>query len=164
MKKIVATWPSQPRTKDAKTISLFYAGVLVVLTTAQLFSLEKFIPLLETFKLPGDHTGRFFAITLVVCGVLALPFLLRMKTSVGMRWLSMFAGWIVPLAWLFLTVWVNSTGVVIENIGLLGASVTAEPGWWTVFVAISLGILAAWSAWGLWPGSRAASLESKHKK
>ena len=154
MKKIIATWPATPRTKDAKTISLFYAGVLVLFTTAQLFSLEKFIPLMETFELPGDHTARFVAVALVTAGVLALPFLLRMKLSIGMRWFSMIASWVVPVLWIFLSIWMNTVGLGVANAGFLGASVTLEPGWWTVFIASGLGILAAWSAWGLWPGKR----------
>lgn len=164
MKKIVASWPAPPRTKDAKTVSLFYAGVLIVFTAAQLFSLEKFIPLIETFGLPGEHTGRIMAVLLVTCGVLALPFLLRMKLSVGMRWCSMLLGWIVPIIWLVLSVWVNSTAAAVESAGFLGASVTLEPGWWTVFVSIALAILAAWSAWGLWPGVRSVPLERKRQK
>lgn len=164
MRKIVASWPSKPRTKDARTISLFYAVVLIVMTAGQLFSLEKFIPLLDTFELPGMDTGRFVAVTLVVFGILALPFLLRMKISIAMRWLSMIAGWIIPILWLFLSLWVNITGVLVSNVGLLGASVTLEPGWWSVCVAISLGILAAWSSWGLWPGKRRTPLENSRKK
>ncbi len=164
MRKIVASWPLEPRTKDARTISLFYAVVLVVMTSAQLFSLEKFIPLLDTFGLPGVNTGRFIAVALVVFGVLALPFLLRMKVSVAMRWVSMVASWIIPILWLFVSLWVNITDTLVANIGLLGASVTIEPGWWAVCIAISLGVLAAWSSWGLWPGRRHASLENSRKK
>ena len=164
MKKIIAVWPHEPRTKDSKTIALFYAMILVVFTVAQLFSFEKFIPLLETFNFPGDHTGRFVAVTLVVCGVFALPFLLRMKLSIGMRWFSMFAGWVVPAIWLFASLWVNVFQISITNAGYLGASVQLLPGWWTVAVAVALGILAVWSSWGLWPGYRGAPLERKVKK
>ena len=160
MKKIVATWPQSPRTKDAGTVALFYAGVLLVMTTAQLFSLEKFIPLLDTFALPGEHGGRFIAILLVVCGVFALPFLLRMKLSTGMRWFSMIVGWIVPAVWIFLSVWVNVTYAPVVNAGFLGASIMLEPGWWMVFVSVALVLLAAWSAWGLWPGKHTVSLEN----
>lgn len=160
MKKVIATWPKLPRTKDAGTIALFYAAVLVVLVTAQLFSFEKFIPLIETFALPGMHTGRFIAVALVVCGVFALPFLLGMKLSEGMRWFSMVAGWIVPAVWLVLSLWFNITQPAVPNAGFLGTSIELEPGWWTVFVAIGLGILAAWSSWGRWPGRR-QPLESK---
>ena len=153
MKKIVASWPVPPRTKDSGTVALFYAVILVVFTAAQLFSLEKFIPLMETFGLPGEHTERFVAIALVMCGVFALPFLLRMKLSIGMRWVSMIAGWVVPALWLAVSLWIHMTGTPVANAGLLGASVPLEPGWWMVFVSAGLGILAAWSAWGLWPAT-----------
>lgn len=157
MKKIVATWPLSPRTKNAKTVSLFYAVVLVVFTAAQLFSLEKFIPLIETFALPGEHSARLVAIALPTLGVLALPFLLRMKLSSVMRWASMVAGWMVPALWIVLSLWSNATYAPVTNAGFLGASVELEPGWWMVCIAVGLGILAAWSAWGLWPGARTSS-------
>lgn len=164
MKKIIASWPVPPRTKDSGTVSLFYAVILVVFTAAQLFSLEKFIPLMETFGLPGEHTGRFVAITLVICGVFALPFLLRMKLSIGMRWVSMIAGWVVPALWLAVSLWIHLTDTSVANAGLLGASVSLEPGWWMVCVSAGLGVLAAWSAWGLWPGVAVTPLERKRQK
>ena len=163
MTHILATaeWPPSPRTPDAKKAAFVYAFLLVVMTAAQLFSLEKFIPLLDSMELPLG--GRFWAVLLVVCGVLALPFLLRMKLSVAMRWVSMVAGWVVPAAWLLLAVWVNVVGGV-DNIGFLGASVRLIPGWWAVCVVAGLGILAAWASWGLWPGKRTPHLERRRKK
>ena len=158
MKKIIATWPAEPKTNDASKIALVYAGVLIVMTVAQLFSFEKFIPLLDDFGV----SGYVVATLLVVCGVLALPFLLRMKLSIGFRWVSMVAGWVVAAMWVFLTILVNVGDFVVPNVGLLGASITLLPGWWAVFVALALCVLAAWASWGLWPGS--PSLEKRRKK
>lgn len=160
MKFAVASWPPPPKTKESKQAALAYAGVLTVMVVAQLFSFEKFIPLIESFGLPDGVSGRVIAVALVVSSVLALPFLLRMKVSVAMRYLSMAAGWVVALMWVVLTVWVNISGVVVDNMGLLGASVGLLPGWWAVFVAAGMGILSAWASWGLWP----ARLERFRKK
>ena len=164
MKFAVASWPSTPKTKESKQAALAYAVVLIAMVATQLFSFEKFIPLLESFDLPGGLSGRVIAVTLVVSGVLALPFLLRMKLSMAMRYLSMAAGWVVALLWVFLTVWVNASGVLVDTMGLLGASVGLLPGWWAVFVAVGMGILSAWASWGLWPGKRKRHLEPKRKK
>ncbi len=160
MKRIIAKWPDAPRTYEAGMMALVYAVIIVTTVVAQLFSFEKFIPLLESFSLPVS--GRAVATTIVVCGVLALPFLLRMKLSSGFRWLSMGAGWAVAGIWLFLGIWMNVAEVPIDNAGLLGASVSLVVGWWVVFVALGFGILAAWAAWGLWPGR--ASLEHSRQK
>ena len=159
MKRITAEWPKEPRTDTARKTALVYASMLTITVTAQLFSFERFMPLIESFGLPW---GRALAILLVVGSVLALPFLLRMKVSVGLRWLSMICGWVVAVIWLFLSIWINSVDIVIYNSGILGASVSVLPGWWLVFVAIGFGILAVWSAWGLWPGRR-ISLETTSK-
>lgn len=107
MKRIVATWPSAPRTKESQTVAIVLAAVLAVMTAAQLFSFEKFIPLLESMQLPGEATGRIVAALLVALSVAALPFLLQMKLSIGFRWLSMGAGWLVLALWLLLAVWMN---------------------------------------------------------
>lgn len=163
MKRITASWPADPRTNESKRIALIYAVILVIMSVAQLFSFDKFLVLLEGFELPGAATGQLVAALLVVSAVFALPFLLGMKLSRAMRWLSMIAGWAVPIIWLALSIWVNLSDLAVGNIGMLGASVTLLPGWWAVFVAIGLGILAAWSSWGLWPGRR-KPLEHRRQK
>lgn len=164
MKRIQAEWPTKPRTIESAKAAYAYAFILVALTVAQLFSFEKFIPLLESFNLPGGLAmGRLVAAILVVSGVLALPFLLQMKLSKGMRWMSMFLGWLVPAIWLFVTIWINTAAVGVSNVGLLGASVTLMPGWWAVFLVAGFGVMAAWASWGLWPGRR-RPLEPKPKK
>lgn len=163
MKRVTAEWPTTPRTKDSQHAAIAFAGILIVMALTQLFSFEKFIPLLEGFHLPGSAAAMMFAATLVVSAVLAAPFLLGMKLSRAMRWVSMVAGWLVAGVWLFLTIWVNINAPWVDNIGFLGASVTLTPGWWAVSLVVSLGFLAAWAAWGLWPGRR-TSLESRPKR
>lgn len=152
MKRITAQWPQPARTKEAKRAALISAGVITIMTVAQLFSFEKFIPLLNSFGLPSWLSGQAVAVTLVVASVWALPFLLQMKLSVAMRWVSMVAGWIVAAVWVGLTLLINISGNVIDNVGLLGASVTLIPGWWAVCVALALCVLVAWASWGQWPG------------
>ena len=152
MKRIIASWPLPPRTKESKHAAWAVAGVFTVMVVAQLFSLEKFIPLLESYDFSGTETGGVLAVLLVAFSVGSLPFLLQMKLSVAMRWLSMIAGWIIIGLWLFLAIWMNVTDLQIENAGLLGASVALLPGWWVLCVVLGLGILVGWASWGLWPG------------
>lgn len=160
MKLPTASWPPAPRSRNAVIVATLYAGTLTVMTALQLFSFEKFIPLIGSLSLPGGLAGGGTASLLVSLAVLALPFLLRLKLSPAMRWLSMTAGWVVAAAWLAITLWIVVKMPEITNIGLLGASVTLAPGWWAPCFAVGLCLLAAWASWGMWPGH----LEPRRKK
>ena len=48
-----STSVSKPYRHDVRTVALSLAILLIVLVVAQLFSFEKFIPLLESYQLPG---------------------------------------------------------------------------------------------------------------
>ena len=153
---VEATNPPKAKTKQAKQISLLYALILVVMAVSQLFTFEDFITLVANFNLPlPDALAFVVAPLLIVCEVFALPFLLRMRLSPAFRGVSMVAGWIVPLKWFFITVWVVSTNQSVETVGFLGTIGNLVPGWWAVLLSTALGILAAWSSWGLWPFSTA---------
>lgn len=140
------------RNETAQSVALFYAGLLVVMAVGQLFSFEKFIPLLESFGLPGGHgTATAIAGMIVVSEVFVLPFLLRMWVSPLLRVVSMILGWIVPLLWILLTVWLNVTATMAESVGIFGTKVALPVGWWAVCYAVALGILSGWASWGMWP-------------
>lgn len=153
MKIFVKTTPTKKaKTPDSQKIAYMYAAVLVVLTVAQLFTFDRFTTLLEGFNLPGDvPIAHLLGGLFVVGGVLALPFLLGFRLSPLMRIVSMVMGWVVPLLWLFITLWLVMSNNPSSNVGFLGSVVKLMPGWWAVFVSIAMGILAAWSSWGLWP-------------
>lgn len=145
-----------PRTKDAGRVALFYAIILIIFILAQLFTYDKFLPLLVTFDLPGGlQTAYILGALLVTAEVFALPFLLRMPLSRLFRWLSLLCGWDVAIIWIFLTSWLVITDTPVESVGFLGTLVGLLPGWWAIFVSISLLILAAWASWGMWPGRAA---------
>jgi hypothetical protein len=147
--------PSTPapiaKTKESRKIALFYGVLLVIFALSQLFSFDKFLDLIESFWLPGGRpASNFVAAFVVVAEIFALPFLFRMKLSPLMRIISMVLSWLVPLIWLKLSLWLLLTTNAVTNTGLLGADIQLMPGWWTVLISLSLGILAAWSSWGLW--------------
>ena len=143
------------RSKETKQISLLFAAILVVMLVAQLFTFDDFVKLIPSFNLPVSQ-GFAYALTpiLVASELFAIPFLLRMSLSPAFRWLSMFCGWLVALLWFCFTLWLVTRGPQVDTVGFLGTLVNLIPGWWAVCVSLALGILAAWSSWGLWPGHR----------
>ena len=153
MNIFVKTTPAKKaKTKDSQKIAYAYAVILTILVVAQLFTFDKFLTLLEDFSLPGGAPiAHLFGGLLVASGVLALPFLLGFRLSPAMRVISMVMGWLVPLMWFKLSLWLIFSTNSATNVGFLGTVVKLMPGWWAVFVSIALGILAAWSSWGLWP-------------
>lgn len=131
-------------------IALGYAGILTVMATLQLFEFEEFMPLVESFWLPGGVViAALIASLIVACEVLALPFLLRMSLSPLMRYVSMVCGLLVPAGWLTIAIWLNVTHNVVDNIGFLGTKVTLPVGWWAVYMTLALLVAAIWSAWGM---------------
>ena len=156
--------PSQPaRTKDSRTIALFLALIFAVLAISQLAMFQSFPLLIESFWLPGGRNVAYtLAAVIVVCELLAIPFLLRLKLSPGFRVFSMFLGWLTSAIWLFLSIWLVFSDNAVTNVGLFGSSVTLAPGWWTVLFGFALCILMTWATWGLWPFKRKiAAMTSK---
>ena len=134
---------------------MFYAGVLAIMATAQLYSFDQFLELVETFGFPGGVSGAYFlGAFLVTCEVLALPFLLRMPLSPAFRWVSMVLGWVAAAIWIKVTIWLVLQPALTTNVGFLGTAVDILPSWWAVCMSLALAVLATWSAWGLWPGKR----------
>jgi len=142
----------KPRTEASRKISLLFAGVLVVMVVAQLFTFEDFLKTIEMMNLPFGMALSFaLGPLIVVSEVFALPFLLRMQLSIAFRYLSMFLSWLAVAVWLCITVWLAVSYVPVETVGFLGSVVNLAPGWWSVCISIALVILATWSSWGLWP-------------
>lgn len=152
MKFAVAQKSLEPRNHTAKIAAWVYAGILVVMTLGQLFSFEKFIPLIRDYWLPGgEGTGTLVACLIVISQVFALPFLLRMPLSPLMRWFSLSCGVAAACLWLLL----GTVAVVAENAmtnsGVLGMKIVVPSGAPQLLWAVGMSALAAWAAWGLWP-------------
>lgn len=141
-----------PKTKDVATIATLYAIILIILSVTQLFTYEDFLQLVVSFNLPGGEQFSYFLTSLlVVAEVFALPFLFRLSLSKAFRWFSLGCMWLVPVIWLFITLWLAGKDLDFANIGFLGTLVNIMPGWWAIFISLSFIILAAWSTWGMWP-------------
>ena len=156
----------KPQSKESVSMSNLYAGLIVVMVVAQLFSFEAFLELFASFELPGGTPFAYaLASTLIAAQVFALPFLLRMATSPAFRWFSLFSAGLVADIWLFVTIWLAIFTPSVATVGFLGTLVNLEPGIWSLFIAIAFGILAIWAAWGLWPlQTKRAAKTLKRKK
>ena len=149
---VQATPAPTPKTKNVTKIAVFYAIILVGMAVAQLFTFDEFLKLMTSFTLLGDvRLAHFIAAILVVAEVFALPFLLRMSLSPAFRWLSMVSSWAVAAIWLYITTQLLIQHTPINNVGFLGTAIDLLPGWWSIFISVAFGILAAWSSWGMWP-------------
>lgn len=158
-----ATPAGQVKSSDSQKIAYIYAFVLVIFVICQLFTYDDFIRLIESFWLSGSlQLANFLGCLIVTSELFALPFLLRMDLSPLMRIISMVLGWIAPIIWLVLMLWINLTINAISNVGFFGSLVRLTPGWWAVYLSFAMCILAVWSSWGLWPFKTKS--EIKHKK
>lgn len=151
-----------PRSSTAAQIALLYAGILTIMAVAQLFTFEEFMELFFSFELPLPRLlEALFVPLLVACQVVALPFLLRMTVSPAFRWVSMAAGWVVPIAWLYVTLSISNSYPLHETVGLLGTVVSLIPGWWAVAVSVLFGLMSIWASWGLWPIGNTKKIKNK---
>jgi hypothetical protein len=149
---VQATSAPKPKTKNIRTIGIALTAAFVVMAVAQLFTFEDFPGVISTMWMPGDAMlASVKAALIVTLEIGAIPFLLSMRLSPAMRFVSMLSGWLAIAAWFTVTLWQNLSSGVIVNSGLLGATVKLPVGWWNVLFCIALGILAAWVAWGMWP-------------
>lgn len=151
---MLAKTTDAPRLKNQniKQLSILLAGLYTIYAVAQLFSFEDFTLLTVSFDLFGSAVLSTILASLIVVGeVFSLPYLLRMRVSSLMRIFSMVCGWAVALIWLTVSLWLVSTVNAVPSLGLFGGLLDVEPGWWAVFFSLSLVILNAWIAWGMWP-------------
>lgn len=155
-----STVAPEPKMRNVKSISIALSAVFVILAVAQLYSYEDFPDVIASLWLHGGRPCAELCAALIVTGeVLAVPFLLGMRLSPAMRVVSMFAGWLVIAAWLKIALLINSTENAITNSGVLGATVPLTPGWWMVYLFVTLGAVSALVSWGMWPLSRRTKSE-----
>ncbi len=153
MKGFAKSYPAKkPRSPQSAQMAILMVSILVVMILGQLFTFDEFLALLATFN-PGFSMvyWQIFGAILVTVEVFALPFLLRMQLSVLFRWVSMVSGWLVTVAWTWLSVMIMVAGREVDAAGIVGA-LPVPAGWWMVPFSVALGLLMAWASWGLWPG------------
>lgn len=116
------------------------ALVFLIMVICQLFTFESFDDVIFGLGLPGGRTAAVVLSVLVpLLEVAALPYLLSMKLSVRWRNVSRSAGIAAASVWVLIALWLNISGdVMIENSGLLGATLPTAGGLWLLFVAAML--------------------------
>lgn len=150
MKKVHAYPAPKPRSWNFVRLAWLYGFILVVMACVQLVSFEKFIPLINSYELPGGYgTANLVAGLIVVSEVFALPYLLRMRLSYYFRWFSLGCSVLAPLLWLKISVYSMVVGPV-KNGGLMGVYITLDLLLQLVVTLALLG-LSCVVAYGLWP-------------
>jgi hypothetical protein len=142
-----------PKTAESGKVAYFLASMILVFLLAQLFSFEDMAGIFETFGLPGGLAVATIGVwVLVVSELLALPFLLNMALPKLLRIVSMVGVWIATGMWALISLWLMISDRYVDNVGLVGSVFDLASGWWALFFAIGLCILAFWASWGLWRG------------
>lgn len=149
---VLASDAPTAKSKESVKVALIVAGIFVVLAVAQLFTFEKFAPLITSYGIyGGEPVTQLIGSVIVVLEVAALPFLLRMRLGLLSRFVSMVSGWLAAASLFTAQLLLNGYVPESTNSGLLGATVDIPLGWWSVALTAGLGVLIAWASWGLWP-------------
>ena len=158
MSIFVTTTPApKPRTVNSLKVSILYAIILTAAAVIMLFNFEDLLVYIQSINLPfGEGINYAFLPLMVVAEVFALPFLLRMDLSPAFRYVSMFLGLLAAALWIFLAGWVVLSGQTDSSVNYSNNLISFLPGFYAIFITLAIGILAIWSAWGLWPGKRTA--------
>lgn len=149
-----ATNPPADKRPYIQPLAWMLGSVILVMALGQLFAFEKFVPLVESFWLPGGKPAAYLLATLIVVSeVFALPYLIGMRLSPAMRVVSAALTLVVSAIWLGNSLWLNLTVNAVANIGILGVKVSLPVGWWAVFFSLALLVLSVWILWGRRPFS-----------
>lgn len=136
------------RTKESRRIAMLVSVVFFALALTQLVSFPGFIEALFYFHLSYTQSAWLGSI-LVGSELLAIPFLLRWRLSIGFRVVSMKLGWFASLGWIVLSI----EGIIdaVPSVPFFGGVIHLVPALWEPCLSIALVILVAWASWGLWP-------------
>lgn len=133
------SFASEKRSHVASCLSLYLVGFFVVSSLTQLVSFENLVVLFEKNSLLFISSNAAIAAALIViCEVFALPFLLKMKISRLMWWVSMSAGLISLLGWLLFCCYFSFFDHDMTNLGIFGAQIITPSGFWSVSFLVAL--------------------------
>lgn len=142
MKLVTAKYP---KGKISTTTAIFCYGltfVIVAMVVSQLMTIEKFLPIIQNYQLPGGTpTAKITVFLLATSGIFGLPFLARMRLSPLFRICSAALLNIYALAWVKLGLWVVMTNPPLAGTGLLGGLANFIPV--AAIMPFSLVLLAA---------------------
>ena len=121
MKLATAQYPKGKINIATTMFCYVLVGVIIVMVLSQLMTIEKLLPIIENYQLPGGSpTAKITIFLLAVSGIFALPFLLRMSLSPLFRICSTILLNVYALIWVKLGVWVMISNPPLVGTGLLG--------------------------------------------
>jgi hypothetical protein len=145
---VKALSPKRPTQLSVVAASLYVAGFFVITATLQLFAFESYPDVIRSYGLPiADELALPFAALIVCLEIFAVPYLLWMKLSPLMRWVSMMSGWLALAYWMGVGIWQGVADFYIPNAGLFGAKVLMPQGRWLVSYCAVLLILMIYVVW-----------------
>ncbi|MBI3494657.1 hypothetical protein HY004_01585 [Candidatus Saccharibacteria bacterium] len=129
MKLAVAHFPKGKVNNLTLFTSYGLSAIIIAMVVAQLMTIEKLLPIIENYQLPGGSPSAKIIIFLsATCGVFALPFLLRMNLSPLFRILSALLLNVYALIWLGLGLWITVNNPPLIGTGLFGGLLKSIPG------------------------------------
>lgn len=150
MKHIVAHDAPKPQSVVYIRLAWVYVFLLVVMVFGQLIAFEKFIPLIDEYKLLGGYgTATLVAGLIVMSEIFALPFLLRMRLSHLMRWTSLICSIFISVVWTVLSLHALIL-TPVANGGILGVYANVPVGMQLV-IALCLLVISTFIASGMKP-------------
>lgn len=121
MKLATARYPKSKIDQKTTILTFALAALLIVMVVAQLMSLDKFIPIIGNYQLPGGvPIAKITIYKIEISALFALPFLLRMGLSPLFRWLSALLLNLHSLIWVVLGLWVALQNPPLIGTGILG--------------------------------------------
>lgn len=129
MKLATASFPKANISPTVNIICYVLAIVIISMVVSQLMTIEKFLPIIENYQLPGGlQTTKLVVFLSATCGIFSLPFLLRMRLSPLFRICSAAVLNVFALIWVGLGLWIYSTNPPLIGTGLLGGLLKSIPG------------------------------------
>jgi hypothetical protein len=100
-----AAYPKRKITSSAAFLIYLLVVSIIIVACLQLMAYEKFVAILQVYTGIDVSLTSLFGAWLVLCEVLGIPFLLRMKLSIAFRYFSALSLAFSAAWWCFLGVW-----------------------------------------------------------
>jgi len=162
MHTVIASYGRRPTSSSVQAVAWYLTIFFVVASVSQLFAFEDFPTLMDGSLRGGIYQATTFAALVVVFEVFAVPFLLSMRVSILMRYVSLVSGWLALIMWLLLSLHQNTDPGVL-NAGLFGTKIIVPSGWWLTTFLVALLVLQGFATWGMRPWNQPPHARRSHK-
>lgn len=132
---------------------------MVVLMLLQLFTFERFPGMLQSAGM-SEAVATVVAILLVIVELVALPFLIGLKSTPLVQKISKVSGFVAIAMLSIVEIMAVMSGVTV----MFGATFDLPGGGWSIMIIISLWLLLIWSTGLLQRWDRPVNLPSRLKK